>query len=99
MRVGRWRDPGQCAEKLLVIAPERNGEILQLQGTDVGARFGAIGLELWCFAGDSDRLFRAPDLEFHIGARDIVGLNPKISPLEGLEAGRRNFDGVRAGLK
>src|SRR5213080_1370214 len=39
MRVGRWRDPGQCAEKLLVIAPERNGEILQLQGTDVGARF------------------------------------------------------------
>jgi hypothetical protein len=99
MRVERWRDPGQRAVKLLVIAPKRNGKILQLHGTDVGARFGAVGLEVWRFAGDSNCLFHAPDLELHIGARDIVSLNHKISPLESLEASRRNFDGVRAGLK
>ena len=87
MHVLRRRDAGHGDEQVLIVAPDRHRQILELLRRDVGAHVGAVGLQHRRGRRDGDRVGELPDRELAADARDAVFRHRDVGRDGLLEAG------------
>jgi hypothetical protein len=85
MGVGRRREAGQRHEQLLVVAADRDGQILQFPGPELLADLGAVGLQNGALGRDGDVLLELTDAQGGLDARDAVERDGHVIAGEGLK--------------
>ena len=86
VRFRRRREPGQHAEQVLVVAVDRDRQVDELLGLQLGAHFGAVRLQQGGLAGDGHRLGELADLQLGIGAGRRIQGHRDVGTREGPES-------------
>jgi hypothetical protein len=98
MSVRRRREAGQRRKELLVVASDRDRQILELARAQFLTHFGAIGLQQRRFRGDGDGFLQLVHRQRCFDAGDAVERHRHVAARERLKARHRDDDGVGPGL-